>query len=401
MSFSHSTIACVPRGRQLSKLDRLAARAVLDRLARWRHGRLLLTLPDGGAHELGSDAPGARRIALGVHDWRFFRRLLLGGDIGAGESYVDGDWSCSDLVGLCALVVEDQSVLGERSAWHLGSRAVHAVRRLSEANTLRGSRRNIRRHYDLSNDFFRLFLDESMTYSAGVFTHPAATLAEAQREKLDGICRTIDLRAGQHVLEIGSGWGSFALHAAEHYGARVTSLTLSTEQQRLAVERVAAAGLQGQVDIQLRDYRAVRGRFDHIVSIEMFEAVGFEYYDAFFGACERLLAPAGCLFLQTIAIPDQRFDRYRRTTIGCASTSSRAPCWPRCTASPIRCAGSRSCASTRCATSAPTTPAPWRPGGSAFTVSATPFGGSASTTASSACGTSTWPAARRRSPFAT
>jgi len=312
MSFSHSTIACVPRGRQLSRLDRLAARAVLDRLARWRHGRLLLTLPDGGAHELGSDAPGARRIALAVHDWRFFRRLLLGGDIGAGESYVDGDWSCSDLVGLCALVVEDQSVLGERSAWHLGSRAVHAVRRLSEANTLRGSRRNIRRHYDLSNDFFRIFLDESMTYSAGVFTHPAATLAEAQREKLDGICRTIDLRAGQHVLEIGSGWGSFALHAAAHYGARVTSLTLSTEQQRLAVARVAAAGLQGQVDIQLRDYRAVSGRFDHIVSIEMFEAVGFEYYDAFFGACERLLAPAGCLFLQTIAIPDQRFDRYRR-----------------------------------------------------------------------------------------
>jgi cyclopropane-fatty-acyl-phospholipid synthase len=312
MHSSHPSAVCAPRGRPVPKLDRLAARVVLGRLASWRHGRLTLTLPDGDTVDLGADAPDARPVALAVHDWRFFRRLLLGGDIGAGESYVDGDWSCSDLVGLCALVIEDQSVLAERSPWQLASRAVHALRRLREANTRRGSRRNIARHYDLSNDFFRLFLDESMTYSGGVFARPATTLAEAQDEKLDGICRAIDLRDGQHVLEIGSGWGSFALHAAGRYGARVTSLTLSREQQRLAVERVAAAGLQDRVSIQLLDYRAVAGRFDHVVSIEMFEAVGFEYYDAFFGACERLLAPQGCLFLQTIAFPDQQFTRYRR-----------------------------------------------------------------------------------------
>lgn len=312
MSTVHPAASCALGARPLPKLDRLAIRLVLDRLARWQCGGVTLQLPDGEVRQLGTPVGGERPLLVQVYDWRFFRRLLLGGDIGAGESYVDGDWSCSDLVRLCALVVRDQSVLADDSSWRLGSRLVHGLRRWRERNSLRGSRRNIRRHYDLSNDFFQLFLDESMTYSAGVYPQPDATLAAAQREKLDGICRAIGLRPGQHVLEIGSGWGSFALHAAKQHGARVTSLTLSVEQQRLACERVAAAGLGDRVDIQLRDYRTMTGRFDHIVSIEMFEAVGFEYYDAFFATCERLLAPDGAVFLQTIAIPDQRFAAYRR-----------------------------------------------------------------------------------------
>ena len=402
MSTLQPAVVCAPRARPLPMFDRLALRAVLDQLSRWRSGRLMLTLPDDSTHEIGSPASDARPVAVTVHDWRFFRRLLLGGDIGAGESYVDGDWSCSDLVQLCALVVEDQSVLVERSPWQLASRAIHALRRLREANTLRGSRRNIRRHYDLSNDFFRLFLDPSMTYSAGVYAHPGATLAEAQQEKLDGICRAIDLRPGQHVLEIGSGWGSFALHAATHYGARVTSLTLSTEQQRLASARVAAAGLEGQVDIQLRDYRAVAGRFDHIVSIEMFEAVGFEYYDAFFAACERLLAPAGCLFLQTIAIPDQRFARYRRDYDWLRKyifPGSLLASLHGITDSLRRVTQLRIESLRDIGPDYARTLAAWRErflGPARGRVAS-----SASTTASSACGSSTWPAARRRSPFAT
>ena len=312
MSSLPSTLACAGDTPALPLRDRLALRVVLARLGQWSGGGLRLTLPDGRTLELGRPSAHARPLSLSVHRWRFFRRLLLGGDIGAGEAYVDGDWSCSDLVGLCGRVIVDQSVLAERSSWRLGSRIVHALRRLREANTLRGSRRNIRRHYDLSNDFFALFLDPSMTYSAGVFPGADATLEAAQHEKLDGICRAISLRRGQQVLEIGCGWGSFAIHAARNYGARVVGLTLSAEQQRLAVARVAAAGLKEQIKIELCDYRTVTGRFDHIVSIEMFEAVGFEYYDAFFGACERLLAPAGCLFLQTIAFPDQGFARYRR-----------------------------------------------------------------------------------------
>jgi cyclopropane-fatty-acyl-phospholipid synthase len=292
--------------------DRLALRLVLGRLERCRAGRLLLTLPDGTRREVGSGGEGAPPVAVRVHDWRFFRRLVLGGDIGAGEAYMDGDWSCNDLVGLCRLFIDDPALLDERSPWLAVSRVLHGLRRRRETNTLRGSRRNIGHHYDLSNDFFQLFLDPSMTYSAAVWTPATTTLEAAQREKLDGICRTIDLRPGQQVLEIGSGWGSFALHAAGAYGARVTSLTLSREQQRLALARAADAGLRERVDIRLCDYRQIAGRFDHIVSIEMFEAVGLEHYDAFFGACERLLAPAGCLFLQTITIPDQRFARYRR-----------------------------------------------------------------------------------------
>jgi cyclopropane-fatty-acyl-phospholipid synthase len=186
------------------------------------------------------------------------------------------------------------------------------LQRLRDANTLRGSRRNIGRHYDLSNDLYRVFLDESMTYSCGVFTSPTDTLEEAQRAKLDGICRRLGLQRGQHVLEIGSGWGSFAMHAAQHYGCRVTSITLSAEQQRLATERIAAAGLSDLVDIQFRDYRKMTGLFDHIISIEMLEAVGYEYFATFFRACDRLLKQHGRMFLQTITVPDQRFDSYRR-----------------------------------------------------------------------------------------
>jgi cyclopropane-fatty-acyl-phospholipid synthase len=291
--------------------DRLAARVVLAQLARWRVGGLTLELPDGRILELGMPR-ASRRVVLSVKRWRFFRRALTGGDIGVGEAYMDGDWQCSDLVGLCRLFLEDQSVLPARSPWTLVRRAAHAVQRRARANTLRGSRRNIQAHYDLSNDLFGLFLDESMTYSAAVFPSADATLEEAQRAKLDGICRSLDLQPGQHVLEIGSGWGSFALHAAREYGCRVTSLTLSDDQLRLARERVAAAGLAERVDIRLCDYRRVHGTYDHIVSIEMFEAVGREYYDAFFAACERLLRPEGRMFLQAIAIPDQRFDAYAR-----------------------------------------------------------------------------------------
>jgi cyclopropane-fatty-acyl-phospholipid synthase len=180
------------------------------------------------------------------------------------------------------------------------------------ANTLRGSRRNIHAHYDLSNELFQIFLDDSMTYSSAVFPSESSTLDEGQLEKLDGICRKLDLDEGDHILEIGSGWGSFAMHAASQYGCRVTTLTLSEEQQTLARQRIREAGLENRIDVQLRDYRAMTGQFDHIVSIEMFEAVGFRYYGAFFGACERLLKPHGRMFLQSITIPDQRFDTYRR-----------------------------------------------------------------------------------------
>jgi len=290
---------------------RIAAQLVLGGFARWRGGALSVTLPDGTMREYG-DRMVAAPVAVTVKDWRFFWRSLTGGDIGVGESYMAGEWDCSDLVEVCCGFLRDQSLLDHRSAWTLPARLWHAWLRLRHVNTLRGSRRNIEHHYDLSNDLYRLFLDESMMYSCAVFEPDDASLAEAQLNKIEQICRRLALAPGMEILEIGSGWGAFAIHAARNYGCRVTSLTLSKEQLALARERVAAAGVSSLVDIRLCDYRRITGSFDRIVSIEMFEAVGYEYYGAFFSQCSRLLKPDGRMFLQTIYTPDQQFDAYRR-----------------------------------------------------------------------------------------
>ncbi len=291
--------------------DRFAARLLLRGLAECRSGAFLVRLPDGRELNLGkTDAP--EQVQLTVKRWRFFWRALTRNDIGVGESYMDDDWACSDLVALCRIFLRDQSLLESRSLWTLYTRLRNIWLWRAQANTLRGSRRNIAHHYDLSNDLYRLFLDDTMMYSCAVFDKPESSLETAQRSKLDEICRRLELAPGMHVLEIGCGWGGFALHAARHYGCRVTGITLSREQLELARQRIAEAGLQDLVEFQFCDYRKVSGVFDRVVSIEMFEAVGFEYYAAYFAAVARALKPGGRMFLQTITIPDQRFDRYRR-----------------------------------------------------------------------------------------
>ncbi|MDZ7747607.1 MAG: cyclopropane-fatty-acyl-phospholipid synthase family protein [Halofilum sp. (in: g-proteobacteria)] len=191
--------------------------------------------------------------------------------------------------------------------------ALHRAWYRARANTPLGSRRNIRAHYDLGNDLFRLFLDESMTYSAGVFERPGATLEQAQAAKLDRICRKLGLHAGHRVLEIGTGWGSFALHAARHYGCHVTTTTISDEQHALAAERVRAAGLGERVTLLQSDYRDLEGEYDRLVSIEMIEAVGHEYLETFFGCCAERLAPDGRMLLQVITTGERDYERYRRS----------------------------------------------------------------------------------------
>ena len=290
---------------------RVATRMILNALSDWGAGQLNVQLPDGSHTQFGPP-DSDRAVRVTVHDWRFFWRALVAGEIGVGESYVDGEWECSDLELLTRMFVEVPVGLDQRIPVRWGTTFLHGLMRVMQVNTLRGSRRNIHAHYDLSNELFQIFLDDSMTYSAAVFPSDSSTLVEAQHEKLDGICRKLELEEGDHILEIGSGWGSFAMHAASQYGCHVTTLTLSQQQQKLAQQRIRAAGLEDRIDVQLRDYRTMTGQFDHIVSIEMFEAVGFRYYGAFFGACERLLKPRGKMFLQTITIPDQRFDAYRR-----------------------------------------------------------------------------------------
>ena len=225
---------------------------------------------------------------------------------------MDGDWSCDDLPLFVRLVLLNRQHLPlDTKLTKLANLGNDLLQRL-RANTRRGSRRNIRYHYDLSNDFFSLFLDETMTYSSALFEHEGQPLADAQRHKFRRLAEKADLGAGDHVLEIGCGWGGFAIFAARTYGCRVTGITISKRQFERARERVRAAGLEDRVDIRLQDYRDLTGRFDKIVSIEMFEALGQENWGTFFRKCEDVLEPQGRLVLQSISIPDHRFDEYAK-----------------------------------------------------------------------------------------
>jgi cyclopropane-fatty-acyl-phospholipid synthase len=252
--------------------------------------------------------------AMVVRDDRFFRRALTGADIGIGESYMDGDWTTPDLVALTRLMLRNRRVLERRSPV-MG--ALHALvaglaRRFRD-NSLTGSRQHIHQHYDLGNDFFRLFLDSTLLmYSSGYFQSATDSLDTAQMQKVDRICRLLDLSPTDHVLEIGSGWGGFARWAASRYGCRVTTTTISEEQYHHVREWQKTAGAVGaRVEVLQSDYRELTGQFDKVVSIEMFEAVGLAHYDEYFGAVDRLLAPGGSMLLQTITVDDQWFPRYQ------------------------------------------------------------------------------------------
>ncbi len=295
----------------LSLRDRLATRLVLNHLASWKAGAIHVALPDGRMLSFG-DLESTRRVSITVKNWDFFWRNLTAADIGNAECYMEGDWEVSDLVELCRLFLIDQSMLDAGSPWMLVSRLRSRLIRWSQTNTLFRASRNIRAHYDLSNDFYRLFLDDSMTYSCAYFPTPDTSLADAQQAKIEMICRKLAPEPGQHVLEIGSGWGALAIHLARHHGCKVTSITLSEQQHALARERVAAAGLSSQIDIRLCDYRKIEGTYDRVVSIEMIEAVGYRYFGTFFERCAARLARHGRMVLQSITFPDQGFDAYRK-----------------------------------------------------------------------------------------
>jgi cyclopropane-fatty-acyl-phospholipid synthase len=248
-----------------------------------------------------------------VHDLGFYRRLALGGHLAAAEDYIERRWDCDDLTALMRVFVRNRERLNDlekglarlvqpvRSAWNL-------LRR----NTRGGSRRNIAAHYDLGNDFFELFLDKTMTYSSALFERPEMSLEEAQLAKIDRVCERLELGPDDHLLEIGTGWGGLAIRAARTTGCRVTTTTISREQFALARERVREAGLEDRIEIQLRDYRDLEGTYDKLVSIEMIEAVGAEYYPEFFRTCDRLLKPGGRMLMQAITVPDAEFESCRR-----------------------------------------------------------------------------------------
>lgn len=290
----------------------LARRTVLRMLESLRHGALELICP--GRTYLFGEASTDLRACIAIHDERFFSRVLLGGDDAAGDAYVDGDWSSPDLVGVVRLMARNlDQIEGRNALFTMASRSFNRLRHWMRRNTIAGSRRNIQAHYDLSNDFFRLFLDRNMVYSSAVYRSADDSLEQAQEEKLDRICRKLQLGPRDNVLEIGTGWGAFALHASRNYGCRVTTTTISREQHDLARHSFANAGEEGRrITLLMEDYRNLRGSFNKVVSIEMFEAVGLQYYDEFFSTCDRLLTPDGSMMMQTITMNEHRFDAYRK-----------------------------------------------------------------------------------------
>ena len=291
---------------------------LLDAFTRIRTGQLLLTLPDGSTRFFGSADTDGPSVSIVVKDREWFRRVVLGDDIGLGESFIEGLWETDDLSGFLKLLLLNRHHLGNPAiglvlpVFKKIAQGADWIRHLLNGNTRKGSVRNIHAHYDLGNQFYQQFLDPGMTYSSAWFSSPHDALEDAQTEKYDRLCRRLDLRPGLNVLEIGSGWGGFAIHAATRYGCNVTSLTVSQEQYAYAKERVAAAGLADQITILFKDYRDMTGRFDRIASIEMLEAVGHEHLNSYFRQCARLLTPDGIVGLQVILTPDSRDHGYRR-----------------------------------------------------------------------------------------
>ncbi len=289
---------------------------LLKALGRIQFGEITIKLPDGSHHFVGSRNSGPQ-VELIIHNQDFFRRVVLHDDIGLGESYMLGEWEIDDLAALLKLLILNRNHLGNPAARpFIGILkklvvSIDTLMHRTRSNTKQQSRKNIHAHYDLGNDFYQLFLDNSMTYSSGFFTDSGKDLEAAQFEKYDRLCRKLNLKPGHELLEIGSGWGGFAMHAAKHYECKVTTVTISERQHAYAKERIEAAGLQGQIDLRLQDYRDITGQFDRIASIEMLEAVGHEHLDSYFRQCQSLLKPNGILAIQVILSPDSRYKDYR------------------------------------------------------------------------------------------
>lgn len=318
------TAATPGRSRDLKpnlKADDLPARArpsligrkVLARMGEVSSGSLSL-LEDGRRHDFGMAQADLPHATIEVCDPRFWAAVAFRGSVGAGEAYSKGWWISDNPVAVIRVFVRNQDALnGLEGGFARISRPFLALYHALRPNNELGSAENIRAHYDVSNEFFALFLDPTMTYSCGVYEHPETTLEEASIAKIDRLCRKLDLKPTDHLLEIGTGWGAFALHAAREYGCRVTTTTISKEQYALAEERIREAGLQDRITLLFQDYRRLEGSFDKLVSVEMIEAVGAKYYGEFFECCAKLLKPEGSMALQAITIADQHFERARRS----------------------------------------------------------------------------------------
>jgi len=281
-------------------------------------GSLEVTYPDGVTKVYGNGHEPFVKLTL--HNSAFFRRIALYGDIGFAESYMDGDFDTDNLTGLIMLSLINAEKLGTTSENEKKNPLMNLlpqfnrIKHVMRKNSKTRSQKNISEHYDLSNDFFKLMLDDTMMYSSAVFEDPDESLHEAQKRKIRVLAEKLNIKPGSKVLEIGSGWGAMAIHLAKEYQCEVTTVTLSKEQKSLCQERFKLEAVEEQIDILLKDYRDIDGKFDAIISVEMFEAVGKEYFDIFFKKCESLLKPSGVLVMQVITMPDTRYHAYEKST---------------------------------------------------------------------------------------
>jgi cyclopropane-fatty-acyl-phospholipid synthase len=291
----------------------------LDRLCRAQVFKHLTRLTDGciewiedGDEQIFGDAHAELRVRLTVTDHRFYQKLALEGSVGAGEAYMDGWWHSDHLTALVQIFARNMRLLDQLESG-LARVSKPALKLLSwrQRNTLEQARRNIAAHYDLGNQFYQLMLDASMMYSSAVYPTADSTLEQAQQHKLKLLCERLQLQPGDHLLEIGTGWGSLAIYAAQHYGCKVTTTTISAEQHQFAAQRIKQLGLGQQITLLQQDYRLLTGQYDKLVSVEMIEAVGEQYLDGYFAKCASLLKPDGLMVLQAITIADQRFEHYK------------------------------------------------------------------------------------------
>jgi cyclopropane-fatty-acyl-phospholipid synthase len=295
----------------LGWFDRLCRKFTLNFLSQLRHGSI--TVIEAGEAQQFGDADAELKTTITVTDPAFYQKLVLAGSVGGGEAYIHGFWRCDNLTALVQIFARNLDVLDKMdSTWARLSRPMLKLLNFRNRNTISQSRRNIAAHYDLGNAMYQLFLDPSMMYSSAVYPTADSTLEQAQQHKLQQICERLQLKASDHLLEIGTGWGSMAIYAAQHYGCKVTTTTISQQQYDYTKTRIAELGLQDKITILFEDYRLLTGTYDKLVSIEMIEAVGDDFLDNYFEKCSSLLKPDGIMVLQAITMVDHRYQQYVR-----------------------------------------------------------------------------------------
>jgi len=295
-------------------LDNLARKLLFNQLSKLHDGRVVIE-EDGNLHYFGKQTERCNLSAtIHVTYPAFYSDITFGGSIGAGEAYMHGYWFSDDLTNLMRIMSCNLDIVDNlEGGLDILTRTVQKILHWLNRNTYKNSKRNISAHYDLGNEFFKLMLDKSMMYSCAIFPDKNADLYQAQIHRLDIICQKLDLKPGEHLLEIGTGWGGLAIHAAKHYGCSVTTTTISQEQFNLAQARIKDAGLEDKITLLLKDYRVLEGTYDKIVSVEMIEAVGYEFFDTYFKQCSQLLKPQGVMLLQAITIADKRYEQTKRS----------------------------------------------------------------------------------------